>query len=250
MSKTDCTFLEPTSLSAPVPTADPRAAVIRLEGITKIYPMGTEIVRALRGIDLTIRRNELVAIMGPSGSGKSTLMNILGCLDVPSAGRYWLDGEDVAGMSQSALARVRGRRIGFVFQTFELLPRQTALRNVELPMTYSDAPDRRGKAAEALARVGLADRMTHRPSQMSGGQRQRVAIARALVQRPALLLADEPTGNLDSKTGAEILDLFAGLHADGQTIVVVTHEPDVAARCERVVKVRDGLVESDSGASR
>jgi putative ABC transport system ATP-binding protein len=225
-----------------VTKADP---VIRLEGITKEYRMAAETVRALRGVDLAIYPNELLAIMGPSGSGKSTLMNILGCLDVPTAGRYWLDGRDVARLAQSELARVRGRQIGFVFQTFELLPRQTALRNVELPLTYSGGTDRRGRAVESLQRVGLGDRMDHRPNQMSGGQRQRVAIARALVQRPSLLLADEPTGNLDTQTGDEILGLFADLHREGQTIVIVTHEPDVAEKCERIVKIRDGRVESD-----
>jgi putative ABC transport system ATP-binding protein len=221
--------------------------LIRLEGITKEYPMGSEVVRALRGVDLEIGGNEFLAIMGPSGSGKSTLMNILGLLDVPTAGRYWLDGRDVAALSQSDQARVRGRQIGFVFQTFELLPRQTALRNVELPLVYSGARprERRERASEALARVGLADRMDHRPNQMSGGQRQRVAVARALVQDPSLLLADEPTGNLDSRTSEEILDLFAALHDQGQTIVIVTHEAEVARRCHRIVKLRDGLIASD-----
>ncbi|MDG3005207.1 ABC transporter ATP-binding protein [Paludisphaera sp. Pla2] len=218
-----------------------------MQGVAKLYRVGEETVHALRGVDLAIGANELVAVMGPSGSGKSTLMNILGCLDVPTSGRYRLDGRDVAALSQADLAQVRGRRIGFVFQTFELLARQTALRNVELPMIYSgaSASQRKRRAVEALERVGLGDRMGHRPNQMSGGQRQRVAIARAIVQRPALLLADEPTGNLDTQTGEEILDLFADLHREGQTIVVVTHEPDVAARCRRIVRIRDGRVESD-----
>jgi putative ABC transport system ATP-binding protein len=222
-----------------------RPPLIRLEGITREYHLGAEIVRALRRVDLEIHENEMIAIMGSSGSGKSTMLNILGLLDVPTAGRYWLDGRDVAQLSQSALARVRGRRIGFVFQTFELLPRQTAVRNVELPLIYSATPRRRHRAIEALRRVGLEDRMTHRPNEMSGGQRQRVAVARALVQDPAILLADEPTGNLDSQTSEEILDLFAGLHRDGQTIVIVTHEPEIAARCRRVVRLRDGKIDSD-----
>ncbi len=222
-----------------------REPLIRLDGITKEYQMGAELVRALNGVALRIYENEMVAIMGSSGSGKSTMLNILGLLDVPTAGQYWLDGQDVAKLSQSALARVRGRRIGFVFQTFELLPRQTALLNVELPLIYSGTPHRRARAMEALQRVGLQDRVKHRPNQMSGGQRQRVAIARALVQRPAILLADEPTGNLDSRTSDEILDLFDTLHAEGQTIVVVTHEPDIAQRCRRIVRLRDGQVEAD-----
>ena len=219
--------------------------LIRLTGITREYQMGAEIVRALRGVDLEIQKNEMVAIMGASGSGKSTILNILGLLDVPTAGQYWLDGQDVARLSQSALAGVRGRRIGFVFQTFELLPRQSALRNVELPLIYSGSPRRRALATQALERVGLADRMKHRPNQMSGGQRQRVAVARALVQHPAILLADEPTGNLDSKTSEEILELFENLHRDGQTIVIVTHEPDIAQRCHRIVHLKDGEVDAD-----
>ncbi len=225
-------------------------SLIRLRGITKEYQMGAEIVRALRGVDLEIYENEMLAIMGSSGSGKSTMLNILGLLDVPTAGQYWLDGQDVAQLSQSALARVRGRRIGFVFQTFELLPRQSAIRNVELPLIYSGATPRRAMAVEALRRVGLEDRMKHRPNQMSGGQRQRVAIARALVQRPAILLADEPTGNLDSRTSEEILDLFDNLHREGQTIVIVTHEPDIARRCRRIVRLKDGQVEADEQVVR
>lgn len=207
--------------------------------------MGAELVRALQKVDLEIRANEMVAIMGSSGSGKSTLLNILGLLDVPTSGNYMLDGRDVAKLSQSAQARTRGRRIGFVFQTFELLPRQSAIRNVELPLIYAGSRRRRARAIEALERVGLADRLKHRPNQMSGGQRQRVAIARALVQHPAILLADEPTGNLDSQTSDEIMELFETLYREGQTIVIVTHESDIAQRCRRIVRLRDGQVESD-----
>jgi len=219
--------------------------LIHLQGISKEYRMGTEVVHALCAVDLEVRANEMVAIMGSSGSGKSTLLNILGLLDVPTSGSYMLDGRDVAKLSQSALARTRGRRIGFVFQTFELLPRQSAIRNVELPLIYSGSRRRRARAVEALQRVGLADRLRHRPNQLSGGQRQRVAIARALVQQPAILLADEPTGNLDSQTSDEIMELFEVLYREGQTIVIVTHEPDIAQRCRRIVRLRDGRVESD-----
>ncbi len=219
--------------------------MIRLEGIEKLYRVGTETVRALRGVTLDIAANEYVAIMGPSGSGKSTMMNILGCLDIPTGGRYFLRGEDVAKLSQSKLARIRGRQIGFVFQTFELLPRTTALKNVQLPLMYTQVPRKKQRAYAALKRVGLLDRATHRPNQLSGGQKQRVAIARALAQEPDIILADEPTGNLDSQTGEEIMEVFDSLHAEGQTIIVVTHEEEIAARCRRVIRLRDGLVVSD-----
>jgi len=209
--------------------------------------MGGEIIHALRGVSLTIRRNEYVAIMGPSGSGKSTLMNLLGCLDTPDGGEYWLNGQEVSRLSDDALARVRNREIGFVFQTFNLLPRATALQNVELPMVYAGAAtkERRQRAAEALTRVGLGERMDHKPNELSGGQRQRVAIARALVNRPSILLADEPTGNLDSATSGEIMRVFGQLQAQGQTVILVTHEADIAAHAHRVVTLRDGRLESD-----
>jgi putative ABC transport system ATP-binding protein len=219
--------------------------LIRLEELVKTYRVGTEQVRALRGITLTIAENEYVAIMGASGSGKSTLMNIVGCLDVPTSGKYSLRGKDVAKLSQSRLARIRGRQIGFVFQTFELLPRTTALKNVQLPLMYAQVPNRRQRAMMALDRVGLTPWAKHRPNQLSGGQKQRVAIARALAQEPDIILADEPTGNLDSKTGDEIMSIFDALHAEGQTIIVVTHELDIAARCNRVITLRDGLIASD-----
>ncbi len=221
--------------------------VIDLRDLHREYRMGSERVYALRGVTLQLRRNEYVAVMGPSGSGKSTLMNLIGCLDTPTGGEYWLAGQEVSRLSDDALARIRNREIGFVFQTFNLLPRATALHNVELPLVYGGAParERRAQAEEALQRVGLGDRMQHRPNELSGGQRQRVAIARALVNRPALLLADEPTGNLDSATSGEIMEVFGQLHDQGQTIVMVTHEADIAARAARVVTLRDGRVESD-----
>ncbi len=221
--------------------------VIRTETLGKDYEIGAEVVHALRGIDLEVKRNEYLAIMGPSGSGKSTLMNLIGCLDTPSSGEYWLNGEGVAHLTDDALARIRNREIGFVFQTFNLLPRATALHNVELPLIYAgvNAKERRERAEVMLERVGLKDRMLHKPAELSGGQRQRVACARALVNGPAILLADEPTGNLDSKTGEEIMALFDQLHAQGQTIVLVTHEHDIAAHAHRTVTLRDGLIGSD-----
>jgi len=221
--------------------------VIVTRGLKREYDMGGEIVRALRGVDIAIRRNEYVAIMGPSGSGKSTLMNLIGCLDTPNEGEYWLNGTLVSQMSDDALARVRNKEIGFVFQTFNLLPRATALHNVELPLVYAgvSADERKRRAKDALARVQLTDRMDHRPNELSGGQRQRVAIARALVNNPSILLADEPTGNLDSQTSEEIMKVFEGLAVQGQTVIMVTHEADIAAHARRVVVLRDGLIASD-----
>jgi putative ABC transport system ATP-binding protein len=222
----------------------PAKALIQLEQITKVYDSGENEVQALRGVDVTIDRGEFLSIIGPSGSGKSTLMHILGCLDSPSTGRYWLDGEDVAEMSGKQLARIRNQKLGFVFQTFNLLPRATILKNVELPLLYAgvDSDERRTRAHAALERVGLANRAKHRPNELSGGQRQRVAIARALVNTPSLILADEPTGNLDQKTGSDVIRLFEEVAAGGQTIIIVTHDPVIAARTQRRVKIVDGLI--------
>jgi putative ABC transport system ATP-binding protein len=228
----------------PALASDASGPVIALEDVRKTYSTGSLAVEALRGVSLTIETGDYVAIMGPSGSGKSTLMHILGCLDVVTKGRYLLAGEDVSSLSEDALAEIRNRRIGFVFQQFNLLPSLSAWRNVELPLCYAAVPrpERRARALEALDRVGLADRVEHRPSELSGGQQQRVAVARALVTDPALILADEPTGNLDSTSSADVLALFDELHAGGRTIVLITHEPDVASAAQRTVMIRDGLV--------
>ena len=221
--------------------------VIRTEHIAKVYVMGTEKVHALRDISITIEQGEYVALMGPSGSGKSTLMNMIGCLDTPSSGQYFLDGEDVSRMSDNQLAEVRNKKIGFVFQTFNLLPRSSALDNVTLPLIYAGmgSSDRKKRGEVVLNQVGLGDRMLHQPNELSGGQRQRVAVARALVNNPALILADEPTGNLDSKTSVEIMGLFQEIHEKGNTIVVVTHEEEIAQHAHRIIRLRDGLVETD-----
>jgi putative ABC transport system ATP-binding protein len=226
--------------------------VIVTDNLWKTYVMGDQTVNALRGVDIRIRHNEYVAIMGPSGSGKSTLMNLLGCLDSPSKGQYWLNGHDVSSLNDDELARIRNKEIGFVFQTFNLLARATSLHNVELPLIYNGTPAaaRITRAKEVLNQVGLGTRMDHKPNELSGGQRQRVAIARALVNSPSIILADEPTGNLDSKTSVEIMALFDDLHAKGNTIILVTHEPDIAEFAHRVISIRDGSVESDGPSKR
>jgi putative ABC transport system ATP-binding protein len=224
------------------------SSIIVLKNIEKLYKIGKESIYALRDISLNVEKNEYVALMGPSGSGKSTLMNMLGCLDTPSSGEYILNGHSVATMSDSELAEIRNKEIGFVFQTFNLLPRATTLENVALPLVYAgmSKPAREERAKEVLEQVGLGDRMSHKPNELSGGQRQRVAIARALVNKPAIILADEPTGNLDSKTSIEIMGLLENIHNNGNTIILVTHEEDIAMHAHRIVRLRDGLVESDT----
>lgn len=221
--------------------------IIEIKGITRNFPLGSETVYVLKGIDLIINKGEYVALMGPSGSGKSTLMNILGCLDTPTSGSYILNGKVVSEMHDDELAEIRNKEIGFVFQTFNLMPRTTALDNVALPMVYAgySKEDRNKRASEVLTQVGLADRMDHKPNQLSGGQRQRVAVARALVNKPSIILADEPTGNLDSKTSVEIMNLFNEIHANGNTVILVTHEEDIAAHAHRIIRVKDGIIEKD-----
>jgi putative ABC transport system ATP-binding protein len=222
--------------------------IIEIKGITRDFPLGEEIIHVLKGIDLTIDKGEYVALMGPSGSGKSTLMNLLGCLDTPTSGSYVLNGKHVSEMHDDELAEIRNKEIGFVFQTFNLMPRTTALDNVALPMVYAGKSkvERNERATEVLTQVGLDDRMDHKPNQLSGGQRQRVAVARALVNKPAIILADEPTGNLDSKTSLEIMNLFDEIHANGNTVILVTHEEDIAAHAHRIIRLRDGMIETDT----
>ena len=224
-----------------------KTPIIDIKGITRDFQLGSETVNVLKGIDLVINKGEYVALMGPSGSGKSTLMNILGCLDTPTSGSYILNGKQVSEMHDDELAEIRNKEIGFVFQTFNLMPRTTALDNVALPMVYAgfSKDDRNKRATEVLTQVGLADRMDHKPNQLSGGQRQRVAVGRALVNKPSIILADEPTGNLDSKTSVEIMKLFGEIHANGNTVILVTHEEDIAKHAHRIVRMRDGAIESD-----
>jgi len=226
--------------------------VIEMRNITRDFPLGHDIIKVLKGIDLNVERGEYVALMGPSGSGKSTLMNLLGCLDTPTSGSYILNGKDVSKMSDNELADIRNKEIGFVFQTFNLMPRTTALENVALPMVYAGASksERTIRAKEVLTNVGLSDRMDHKPNQLSGGQRQRVAVGRALVNRPSIILADEPTGNLDSKTSAEIMGLIDEIHAAGNTVIVVTHEEEIATHAHRIIRLRDGMIESDEKRSK
>jgi len=224
-----------------------KTPIINIKGITRDFQLGSETVNVLKGIDLVINKGEYVALMGPSGSGKSTLMNILGCLDTPTSGSYILNGKQVSEMHDDELAEIRNKEIGFVFQTFNLMPRTTALDNVALPMVYAgfSKEERNNRAKEVLSQVGLADRMDHKPNQLSGGQRQRVAVGRALVNKPSIILADEPTGNLDSKTSVEIMKLFGEIHSNGNTVILVTHEEDIAAHAHRIIRLRDGIIEND-----